>query len=87
MYKKYKNEERVYYVGKTADIKAVYKSICKHSNESGIMPLFQGSPKFNPEKSVYALCIEYTDYNSYYVTIVNSDTMLAIICDGEVEEV
>ena len=85
--KKFINQTRMYYVGATSDIKALYKSIVRHSEECGIMPLFQSSPKFNIEKSTYALCIEYTDFYNNYVTVVNSDTMLAIICDGEVEEV
>lgn len=71
-----------YYVGETADIKALYKSI-RRNKWTNLVPLFVESPKFSENKSVYALCIE----NDKYVSVVNSDTMLHMIITGEVERV
>lgn len=86
MYKKFfdaKTREE-YYVGATADIKAMYKSIARNNFKgTNLYPLFGEPARFSENKSVYALCIN-TDEN--YITIVNSDTMMYLICMGEVVE-
>ena len=71
----------IYYVGETADIKAMYKSIRRKLEKDMSMSLellFVDFPKFNPNKSVYALCVD----ERGYITVVNSDTMMSIIVDG-----
>ena len=70
---------REYYVGETADIKAMYKSIARNKI-TGLCPEFEGSPKFSDKKSVYALCID--EFN--YFSVVNSDTMLSILLDNNI---
>lgn len=72
-----------YYVGETADIKAMYKSILRNRT-SNLRPMFCDFPKFSDNKSIYALCI---DEFAGWVSIVNSDTMLAMIISNEVYEV
>lgn len=69
-----------YYVGATENVKALYKSI-RRNKSTGLMPAFCGSPKFAEGKSVYALCID----ENNYITIVNSDTMLSILIDRELD--
>lgn len=67
---------REYYVGKTADIKAMYKSIARNKS-TDMCPLFCDFPKFSEYRQVYALCID----ENNYITIINSDTMLAILLE------
>lgn len=69
-----------YYVGETANIKSLYKSICRNK-ATNLRPMFCGFPKFSENKSIYALCID----DKGYVTIINSDTMLAILIDPELD--
>lgn len=71
--------DSTYYIGATADIKAMYKSIARKRN-CGIYPRYCGSPKFSEMKSIYALCI---DVNGQ-MTVINSDTFLAMVLAGEV---
>lgn len=66
-----------YYIGKTSDIKAMYKSIVRNRT-SNLSRMFLTTPKFSDSKDMYALCIN----NENYVTIVNSDTMLSILMDN-----
>lgn len=76
-----------YYVGKTADIKALYKAICRASRKGNtyMFPLFCDFPVFNPNKEIYALCVDTED--GWSVTVLNSDTMLALIVGGFVKEI
>ena len=78
-------EVSFYYVGKTSDIKTLYKAICRASykGNTNYWPYNVDTPKFSPYKSVYALCVE----GDGSVHILNSDTMLALIVDGVVKEV
>ncbi|MCM1327305.1 MAG: hypothetical protein NC249_11860, partial [Lachnoclostridium sp.] len=70
-------DDCVYYVGATADIKAMYKSIARNKNTE-ISPMFCDAPKFSEQKQVYALCID----KDNWLTVVNSDTMLSLILEG-----
>ena len=63
-----------YYIGETVYIKALYKSIRRNKSTS-LTPLFCGTPRFNMDRLIYALCID----ENGYVTICNSDAMLAIL--------
>ena len=72
-----------FYVGATADIKALYKSI-RRNKATRLYPMFCDSPKFSDNKMVYALCV---NYDTGYIFVVNSDTMLSMIVDGIVKEV
>ena len=77
----------LYYVGHTADIKTLYKVIRRASNKGNtcMYPMFCDLPAFSLNKEVYALCVD--TENGWSVTILNSDTMLALIVDGVVKEV
>ena len=76
-----------FYVGKTADIKALYKAIRRASNKGNtcMYPMFCGFPVFSPNKEVYTLCID--TENDWAVTVLNSDTMLSLIVYGFVKEI
>lgn len=76
-----------YYVGKTADIKTLYKAICRAARKGNtyMFPLFSDFPAFNPNKEIYALCVD--TENDWNMTIINSDTMLSLIVDGVVREI
>lgn len=69
-----------YYVGRTADIKAMFKSIAK-AVERGVTNLylpFSNAPIFSDRKNYYAL--EFVEHdNCTQVSVVNSDTMLGIM--------
>ena len=77
----------LYYVGHTADIKTLYKAIRRASNKGNtcMYPMFCDLPALSLNKEVYALCVD--TENGWSVTILNSDTMLALIVDGVVKEV
>ena len=72
----------LYIVGATADIKAIYKSIARNHNTE-IIPYYNESPIFSSNKQMYAVCI-FAESN---MIVINSDTMLAILMDGELKEV
>lgn len=72
-------EGDIYYVGSTADIKAMYKSIARNQN-TDIRPLFCEAPKFSESRLVYAICID----KDGWMTVVNSDTMMLLILAGDV---
>ena len=69
-----------YYVGHTADIKTLYKSIrrASYKGSTNYWPYDMNTPKFSLYKSVYALCVE----SDGSVHILNSDTMLSLIVGG-----
>lgn len=71
--------DSAYYIGGTADIKAMYKSIARNRN-CGIYPQYCDSPKFSEKKSIYALCIDADGR----MAVVNSDTFIAMLLTGEV---
>lgn len=70
-----------FYVGKTSDIKALYKAI-RRNKSTNLYPLFCDTPKFSESKLIYALCID----EDGGISIANSDTMMYLICMGEVVE-
>lgn len=78
-------EVSFYYVGKTSDVKTLYKAIrrASYKGSTNYWPYNMDSPKFSPYKSVYAICIDSDE--SFHV--INSDTMLALIVDGVVREI
>lgn len=67
-----------YICGATADIKAIYKSIARQGGF--YFPRYTEMPKFSESKQVYAICLE----DDGQITIINSDTMLAMVLAGEV---
>lgn len=85
--KKYFREDlpSVFYVGKTEEIKRIYRSIRNAilRENTDMMLVFPGIPAYNPNKEVYAICIEL----NRFVYIVNSDTMLSLIVSGDVKEI
>lgn len=77
----------LYYVGHTADIKTLYKAIRRSSNKGNtcMYPMFCDFPVFNPNKEVYALCVDTEE--GWAVNVLNSDTMLSLIVSGVVKEI
>lgn len=78
----YENRELdvLYYVGKTSDIKALYKSIFRaYEREcTDIFPLFTERAIFSDYRSFYALSIR----EDGQMTVLNSDTFLGLLLDG-----
>lgn len=83
MFRKYSctEDDAVLYVGKTEDIKAMYKSINrnKHCN---ISPFFCSIAKFSDRKEVYGIVIEPRQNGSQYMSISTSDIIMSEILDG-----
>lgn len=74
-----------YIVGSTAGIKAVYKSICRSFGHD--MLTHCARAKFSDTKTMYALAFSPDVYGNYYMSVVNSDTMLNIIVSDNVAEI
>ena len=74
-----------YIVGNTADIKAVYKSICRSFGHDMLMHCARA--KFSEAKSMYALAFSPDAYGTFWMSVVNSDTMLNIIVSDNVVEI
>lgn len=67
-------DDSTMYIGNTADIKAMYKSIARNKHTE-LMHIFCDAPRFSESKRIYAL-----DNN---ISIVNSDTALyMLLCEG-----
>lgn len=78
-------EVSFFYVGKTSDIKTLYKAIHRASNKgnTSYWLYYEDEPEFSLWKAVYALCIE----SDNSIHILNSDTMLSMIVEGVVKEI
>lgn len=85
--KKYINisENSIIYMGRTADIKAMYKSIARASRKchTNFMPLFSEMPKFSENKITYGIEID----EDYFISIISSDVFTAMLLADEVVEV
>lgn len=88
MIRKYENVNpnltySMYYVGETLEIKRMYSALRKaiRKGDTNLMFLFAGNPRFNPDKQIYAICIE-----DGFIFTVDSDTMLSLIVSGDVKE-
>ena len=85
--KKYFNisENSAIYIGRTADIKAMYKSIVRASRKyhTILMSLFSEMPKFSENKITYGIEID----EDYFVSIISSDVFTAMLLASEVVEV
>lgn len=75
----------VAYIGTTADIKALCKSIRRASEKesTNLYFLFGGAVRFSEYKQVYGLVISDDDM----VTVITSDTFAMMLVSGELEEV
>ena len=75
----------VVYIGTTADIKALCKSIRRASEKesTNLYFLFCGAQRFSENKQVYGLVISDDDT----VTIITSDTFAMMLLSGELQEV
>lgn len=75
----------VAYIGTTADIKALCKSIRRASEKesTNLYFLFGGAVRFSENKQVYGLVISDDDT----VSIITSDTFAMMLVSGELEEV
>ena len=75
----------VTYIGTTADIKALCKSIRRASEKesTNLYFLFCGAQRFSENKHVYGLVISDDDT----VTIITSDTFAMMLLSGELQEV
>lgn len=74
-----------YYIGRTADIKALYKSLTRAAYKTNegkgyrhrFFPAFSESPKFSESKRIYAIHIDiFCNY-----TVITSDCMMAILLE------
>ena len=74
-------DEKIYVVGETADIKAIFGSIAR-AKETNLVPLYSEHPKFST-KQIYAICIDSIE-NWFY--IVDSDTIMSMIIYNELAE-
>ena len=74
----------VAYVGTTADIKALCKSIRRASEKesTNLYFLFCGAQRFSENKQVYGLVI-----SDDTVSIITSDTFAMMLVSGELQEV
>ena len=72
-------EYSVYYVGRTEDIKELWKTIVENGS---ITPMFCAPPVFSEKKEYY--CMEIPENG--YASIINSDTFLGMLLEGYVEE-
>ncbi len=86
MIKKYeiKNENNIYFVGETNEIKAMFKSIRRAYDKGNteLFPYFRIA-KFSDSKSCYAIEID-EEMNVY---VRSSDTMMALILNHGAKEV
>lgn len=75
----------VAYIGTTADIKALCKSIRRASEKesTNLYFLFGGAVRFSENKQVYGLVISDDDT----VTIITSDTFAMMLVSGELKDV
>lgn len=83
--KKYINSENsIIYMGRTSDIKAMYKSIvlAHHKYATDLIPLFS-EIKFSETRMTYGIVI---DKDSFFYPI-SSDTFTAMLLDGDLVEV
>lgn len=84
--KKYINisENDIIYMGRTADIKAMYKSIVRayHKYTTDLIPLFSET-KFSEMRMTYGIVM---DEDSFFYPI-SSDTFTAMLLDGDLVEV
>lgn len=84
--KKYVNisEHAIIYMGCTADIKAMYKSIARayHKYNTDLIPLFSEMPKFSENKMVYGIVISKPFY-----FVITSDDFAARLLKGDLVEV
>lgn len=83
-YTRINNNESIYFVGETNEIKSTYKSICRASEKyaTSIFPLFSAA-RFSEFKSCYALEITCSDE----MIVISSDVMLSLIINNEVVEI
>lgn len=82
--------ETLYFVAHRDEVKTLYKSILRASRKGNteLIPAYRDFPIFSPEKQVYALAVDLYDGRNRlgWFQIVNSDTMLHLIMDGDVVE-
>ena len=79
------SDNSIIYIGRTTDIKAMYKSIVRayHKYNTNFMPLFSETPKFSENKITYGVEID----EDYFVSIISSDVFTAMLLAGELVEV
>lgn len=62
------------FIGETKEIEAMFNSIVKNRN-TDIRPLYAEKPIFSENKQFYGLLVDHDNW----MTVVNSDTVLAIL--------
>lgn len=75
------NYDDVYYIGETAEIKAMYKSIARNRN-TNIRPLYGDAPKFSPYKQVYGILID----KDGWMSVITSDVFAWMLVSGDITE-
>lgn len=69
------------YMGETAEVKAMYKSIARNQN-TNLMPLFSEMPKFSENKRIYGIRID----KRGFMTILTGDCFASMFLSGELAE-
>lgn len=82
--KKYVNisDNSIVYIGRTSDVKAMYKSIARASRKyhTDLITLFSAMPKFSENKMAYGIVIE-----DLFFHVISSDVFTAMLLAGELE--
>ena len=76
------NYDDVYYIGETAEIKAMYKSIARNRN-TNIRPLYGDAPKFSPYNQVYGILID----KDGWMSVITSDVFAWMLVSGDITEI
>lgn len=78
------SDNSIIYIGRTSDIKAMYKSIVRayHKYATDLIPLFSEMPKFSENKMAYGIVIDEEDF---FFHPISSDVFTAMLLAGELE--
>lgn len=84
--KKYVNisDNSIIYIGRTSDVKAMYKSIARASRKyhTNLITLFSAMPKFSENKMAYGIVIDEEDF---FFHPISSDVFTAMLLADELE--
>lgn len=83
--RKYVEKDNIYsefFVGKTEEIRAIYKSIARNKN-TRITPAFPEFPRFSENKQVYVIHVDMIGW----MTLLTSDDFALMLLEGKLTEV
>lgn len=78
-------ENSIIYMGRTVDIRAMYRSIVRayHKYHTNLTPLFSEMPRFSEVKMAYGIVID----EEGFFHVISSDVFTAMLLAGELVEV